>query len=485
MPFLDYPGLTLFKQLLDKKFDDMNARNGHHYGARWNKSTAKMERTGDAVGITTTLTNFGHFGSVNANYDNPFDNIYPWSGCRLCNIDLDAYMALQSGDSIRACVVAWEGDPAFSYSHANGVWKFRPEFWGSSWDDGGYRYFDICDQPVGGYVHYPETIVGRWRGVKESREISGASKSILLPKLGMPCKREAISTIHTYAKNWGATLDSIFSLDGSYLMCIIEAADFNVQRAWGNGVSAMYRESSDKFTAAATESNTVRVAASAAGVVEVGTIIDIGTANGGIQVGSFYVTAVETDGTDKVLTLNEAVTVTTDNFWSAHGRINIADEEIGSKSGYIGVNGRADAYYRGETFWGNIWLYTLGAYHQATTNKVFLAADDAAADNYDAINTTDHIDTGVVLASANGWIKSLGYLDHSGELACPIFCTETGGSDTNPVGDYYYITTGSNTVLLVGGSASNGLRVGLYASWDSSASSSGWRCGGRPRLKSP
>lgn len=485
MAFLDYPGLKHFKEKLDAKYDSAIIAAGHHYGCRWNKSLAAMERTGDAKGITTTLTNFKHSGSVNANYDNPFDSIYPWSGCKLCNIDLEKYLALEAGEDIRNCVVAWEGDPDFSYTHENGVWKFRPEFWGKSWDDGGYRYFDITDRPEGSYRHYEPTIVGRWRGVKETREISGASKSILLPKPGMPCKREAISTIHGYAKNAGMTLDNIFELDGSYLMCIIEAADFNVQRAWGNGVSAMYRESSDKILAAVTSGNVITVAASAFGNARVGSIIDIGTANGGVQVGSYYVTAMETSGSNLLLTLNEAVTVTTDNFVSLHGRINVADEEIGSKSGYIGTNGQADCYYRGEVFWGNIWLYTLGAYHQANTNHVWLAEDGAAADNYDAINTADHWDTEVALAGAGGYIKSLGFLDRSGILSVPIFCTETGGNDTNPVGDYFYINATANTILLVGGHAPYGAYDGLYASWSNTASYSYWHSGGRPLLKSP
>lgn len=473
---------------LRSKLAEAALSNVHHYGAKWNKTSHSMTRTGLAAGITKTLTNFAHRGSVNTNYDNPFDNIYPWSGCKLCNINLETYRSIiANGGDIRDAVVAWEGDPDFSYTHDDGVWKYRPEFWGTSYDgNDGYHYFDICDRPIAGYVHYKQEILGRWRGVQETREIDGASKTILLPKPGMPCKRTAMSTIHSYAKNAGLTLDSIFSLDGSILMCIIEAADFNVQSAWGNGVSDLYRESdADKFTAAATDSNVVRVANANAATVIPGAIFDIGTAKGGVQVGSYYVVSVEVDGTDKVVTLNEAVTVTTANFWSVHGRANMADEEIGSKSGYIGTNGKADCYYRGEVFWGNIWLYILGAYHQATTNHVFLASSDDEADNYDAINTANHVDTGIALASTNGYIKTLGFLTHSGTLAAPIFCTETGGSSTDPVGDYYYVAVGSNTILIFGGSAGNGAYAGLYALWYHAASHSYWFCGGRPRLKSP
>jgi len=461
----------------------------HHYGARWNKTTHQMERTGDAAGITTTLTNFAHRGSVNANYSNPFDDIYPWSGCKLCNIDLDAYLALGDGDDILDCVIAWEGDPDFSYTHENGVWKYRPEFWGTSYDGGdGYRYFDITDKAVGGYVHYKPLIRGRWRGVSETRTIDGTEKTILLPKPGMPCKRTAISNIHTYAKNAGMTLDSIFTLDGSILMAIIEAADFNVQSAWGDGVSSLYQESSDLIQAAATGSTVVKVLKANAGHCIPNAIFDIGTANGGVQVASRYIVSVADDADDSTLvdvTLDAAVTVTTANYWSIHGRINVADEAIGSASGYIGTNGKADCYYRGEVFWGNLWLYVLGAYHQATTNHVWLAKDAKDADGYDAISTANHTDTGIALADAGGWIKTLGFLSRSGVLSAPIFCTEVGGNSTNPEGDYFWVNTTANTILLFGGDASSGAAGGLYAFWGASAGNSNWDCGGCPTLKTP
>lgn len=461
---------------------------GNHYGVKWDKARSAMTRTGNAASITTTVTNFAHRGTVNANYNNPFDSIYPWSGCRLCNIDIDAYRALSAGDDIKSCIVAWEGDADFSYDHANGVWKYRPEFWGKSWDsEDGYRYFDITDKDNGSYVHYKPAILGRWRGVKTTLTIDDAEKTVLLPKPGMPCKREAISMIHTYAKNWGATLDSIYSLDGSILMAIIEYANMNMQTALGNGVSELYKEGNDYFTADATDSAVVRVTNADAALVIPGAIFDIGTAKGGVQVGSFYVVSVEVDGTDKVVTLNQPVTVTTANFWSIHGKINVADEEIGSKSGYIGTNGKADCYYRGEVFWGNLWNYVLGAYRQTGTQHVWLAKSDAEADNYDALNTDAHIDTGVTLSSSNGYIKTLGYPTRSGLLSAPAFCTVQGGDSNNPVGDYFYTNASAgNTILIVGGYAGVGANAGpFYWIWTCTASNSYWHYAGRPRLKNP
>lgn len=495
----DYAGNTINgKQQTPKAAIEANAAaiaalqdnvivNARRYTARWNKSSAACTRLNDAAGITTNTANFGHFGSVNGNYDNPFDNIYPWSGIRLCNIDIDRYMELSAGDSILDCVKAWEGDPDFSYTDENGVWQYTPECWGKSWDDGTYRYFEIADREIGGYVHYPADIGGRWHGRSVSLTVGGTEKTVLVPSIGMPAKRTAMSTLHTHAKNYGATLDSIFTLDKRILLAIVEYARMDMQAAIGNGVSSLYRESSDKIQSATTNSNVVEILSANAATVVPGAIFDIGTANGGNQVGSFIVESVVSSGTITSVTLNEAVTVTTDHFWSVHGLVNKADESIGSKSGYIGTNGRANAYYRGAVLFGNLWFYILGAYRQSGTQKVWIAKNAADADAADALDTSKHLDTGLVLAGSNGYIQTLGMLPRSGLLSIPPICTAIGGSSSAPVGDYHYINTSAgNTVLLCGGYASSGASGGpLSGYWTNTAGTSHWRYGARPFLKSP
>ena len=133
------------KEYVAKAITDLP--NIRHYGARWNKTQAQMTRLYDAASFPTAITNFAHRGSVNANYSNPFDSIYPWAGIKLCNISIDLYRNLAAGDSITKCVTAWEGDVDFSYNDANGVWRYRPEFWGKSWEDDTYRYRLVCSLP--------------------------------------------------------------------------------------------------------------------------------------------------------------------------------------------------------------------------------------------------------------------------------------------------------------------------------------------------
>lgn len=467
--------------------------NPKHYAARWNKVDAQMERLYDASSISTDITNFAHRGSVNANYSNPFDNIYPWSGIKLCNISIDLYRNLAAGDSITKCVTAWEGDANFSYNDTNGVWRYRPEFWGKSWENDTYRYFDVADKNVydSSYVHYPEAIVGRWQGRETTLSIDGTSKNCLIPSVGIPRTRIPMYTQHNYAKNYGATIDSIYSVDADTLLCIVEFATMNTQNAIGNGVSNLYRQSSDLIQENVTDSRIVKVLAAAGSAYCIpGAIFDIGTSVEGNEVGSYIVvSAISNVGDDQYLdvTLDQAVTATTTNYWSVHGLANVADESIGSKSGYIGTNGKCNAYYRGIVMFGNMFLYTLGAYEDKNDHHIWIANSDDEADNYDALDTTAHYDTGLVLPTTGGYTKKLGLLSRSGFLSIPPFCIETGGDSGNPIGDYFSNAPYSyDTVLMRGGSMDGSLWNGaFFGFWDAAASSGYWAISARPRLKNP
>ena len=219
-----------------------------------------------------------------------------------------------------------------------------------------------------------------------------------------------------------------------------------------------------------------------------GAIFGIGTSNGGTQVGSFVVVSATTNAGDAQyldVTLDRTVTVTGANYWSVHGLVNVTDEGIGSKSGYIGRNGKCNAYYRGIVMFGNIWFYILGAYENKDARHIWIANSDEEADNHDALDTTVHYDTGFVLPTAGGYIKKLGLLSRSGLLSAPAFCVEAGGDSSNPVGDYLYNRAHTyNTLLLRGGGASNGSYNGVfYGNWSLMASANGWSFSARPRLK--
>ena len=236
-------------------------------------------------------------------------------------------------------------------------------------------------------------------------------------------------------------------------MMIVEYASFNCRTAIGNGVSGMYRQSSDKFVADTTDGAVVHVTKANATLCIPGAIFDIGTSNGGTQTGRRYVVSTATNASDSTIldvTLNEAVTVTTDNFWSIHGLINVADSEIGSKSGYIGTNRRCNCYYRGEVLWGNMMTYLLGMYREASTNHIWIANSAKESDDYDALNTTVHLDTGLTICETSGYPTAVAFPKTvNRRIAVSAFCTNANSSaSTNPIGSYYYTTTstGNTTV---------------------------------------
>jgi len=331
--------------------------------------------------------------------------------------------------------------------------------------------------------------------VQENRVIGGTSKTIILPRIGQPVAGPTMQNIHLYANNAGMTIENIYSLDAELALYLVEYANYNAQANLGSGVSDLYRQSGYLIKSAATDSNVIQVGvADASTHVIPGATIDIGTSDGGTQVGRFMVVSAEVNGSDGTLldvTLDAPVTVTTAHFWSIHGKTNVEDSAIGSKSGYIGTNGKSEAYYRGGVIHANRFRYILGAYRQQNTGHIWIAPNEAAADAVNALDTGIHIDTGLVLPQAadgaaySGYIKTLG--EHPGLAAAP-FCVEGGGSSENPVGDYIYTPTlaTANTVLLLGGNASNGAPAGPWCgNWDNGAGNGYWSISAVPLLKNP
>lgn len=461
-------------------------------GILWDKVKATCTRLWDAAGITTDTSNFGHFGAVNPNYDNPFDDIYPWSERRVCNYDMRVLKTIVAdGYDVLDAVTAWEGEETFSYDPAEGlgVGVYTPEFWYTAYDTAEGRVFGVSGAPIEGWYYSEPIIAGRWLGVVE--QLDGVS--VLGCRVGIPTSNVAIGTLHTYAENANMTVDDVYSWDAETVLQIVEYANMNTQIATGDGVSSLYREfATDLIMEDATDSTVVKVVAANAAYAIPGAIMDIGTSNGGMQVGRRYVISTAADETDETLlcvTLDEPVTVTTANYWSIHGLINVADAEIGSASGYIGTNGRCNAYYRGRATAGNKFQYCLGAHREGQINKIWIVPTRYQAETVLSLDTSVCIDTGCTLPWAEGNAAIAGYIGElalaDGIAAFPL-CSALGGSSSKPVGDYVYIPAkGDNTVSILGGYAISGSDVGrFYANWNCVRGSAIWNLAASPSTKS-
>lgn len=461
------------------------------YIIRWDKVNSQCTRMGDASAITTTITNFCHRGSVNASYSNPFDSLYPWKYRKLCKVNRAAYAALPAGSPITDAVRMWEGEPGFVLDGTgdfDGV--YTPEFWGRTWHDATYVYAGVADGPIPGWIHYEATIGGRYFGALDG---NGKITSIVN---SMPHRNAQLSTMHTNVTAQKMTLDDIFAWSADTLLMAVEYATLNSETAIGKGVDGLSRQSAEKVGANASIGATVLKLPNAFVAACVpGALIGLGTTDGGEQTGvTRFISSADLDGADPLFATHKAVTVpaltvnvTTDTFVCIHGAYNAPDVAIGSMSGYIGVNGKSNAYYRGRVSHGNFFRYCLGVYRQAGTGKIWVANSRAEAASADAINTGVHRDTGLVLPTVSNYIAEL-HLDNL--LPMAPFAKATGGTagSTNPVGDYCFVPAleAGNTILLLGGNAAHGANDGrFYGIWYDTASASNWAFACLPYLKTP
>lgn len=453
----------------------------HKYGILWNKSSATCTRLYDAVGQTANA----HKGSYNASLVNDFDSIYPWSHRKLCNVDLNLYKVLYAdGKDIDNAITAWEDDPDFSYTGSNGaVMVYTPEFWMQAKEVSGGIEVVVADKPVQEFIHVPRYIGGRYFA---SDDGSGGITSVA----GVVPYTDSVSigNLHAAAKTKNMTLDDIWTWTWDTVLMAVEYATQNSQAALGDGASSMYRASSEHPAIAESGATRVIAPVAFANAAIVGGVIAFGTSNDRGTTARRMITSIQdySDSNYKIINFSGGtVDVTTSLFISLHGVGNTADEAIGSKSGFIGTSGKANAYYRGRVAHANVFRYVLGAYRQQNTGNIWIAHDREEADRYDALDTSVHVNTGFKLpygtdgtTRAEGYVKELYF--HEKFPLFP-FVKAVGGDSANPVGDYLWhpdISVG-NTILIAGGGASAGARCGRmcgdwggtsgYAWWDSAA----------------
>lgn len=463
----------------------------HRYVVRWDKVQNTCTRMYDAAGITTDTTHFAYHGSVDAAYDNPFDKLYPWSHRKLCKADKAKYKELyEAGGDVMGAITKWEGEPGFALgpSVPGMDMVYTPEFWMRQWEDGGYVYIGVADGPIYGWQYVPEMVTGRYLASKDGEGLTSLAG-------GVPyVDTVSIAQLHAKAKADHLTLDTIQTWDPETVLMVVEYADMNCQSAIGQSVSNLYRHvTTDRPKEAGTASTVILPAAMKDFCIK-GAILDFNATDDDRGLLARRVITKTEDaeaGCIKVTFDGGDVTYTTDTRCNIHGLYNAPDEQIGSKSGHIGVNGRSLAYYRGRNCWGNAYHYLLGAYREQYTGHIWVAPDLETADELDALDKSKCIDTGCALpqgasgAQGEGYIKELHLLpDHP----MAPFCKTTGGDSTKPVGDYVWwpALNAGNTICLAGADANGGLSVGRFAAnWHLASSVAWWSSAASLAFKNP
>lgn len=478
---------TEVSQLKSEISDVRNNSDVFLYGVKWDRLTNQLTRTFQAAGITTDTTNFCHKGSLNPNYDNPFDKIYPWSEMVVCNVDLVKY---RSGNySLKDCITAVYGDPDFTYVGTADLFvgRYRPKFWyANSEDADGNVYFTISQVERDGFIYSPEAIDGISFCID-------AGNSKVTAGAGVPLTNITASTIHSRAKSSGFALQDIYTIDAQIALYLVEYANMNSQAAIGYGCSSCYRQNSDTIVNVSTADGhtSFTVSGSLTGIAYVGAMASFGASAGGTTYKGI-VQSVSVSGSDYTFTLDRELAITDGMYFSIFGftacEFDLTAEAIGNASGYIGTNEKANAFYRGALLYANRYSYILGVYRQSGTNHIWLCPKNLDPNDYDALNTSVHIDTGVALPelSADAWQTVGGNAQIVPGLGAFLVTGASSGSSSSPVGDQQYVpvpSTGS-TILLFGCFAHDGWSCGVFGGrWLGVAGISYWNFAGLPILK--
>ena len=468
------------------------------YGARWDRTTNLLTRLYGAEDITTDTSAFKHAGTFNTNINNPFDLLYPWSGMVVCNVDLVAYRARTGNEPLTSFITAIYGDPDFTYEGTADrfVGRYRPQFWYKSEEDSlGRVTFLISTTERTGYKYAEEAIDGISFAIDAG--LNASNQRVITCGTGLPLTDVAGSTLHQYAKNSGFTLQDIDAVDAQTCLFFVEYANMNCQSAIGNGCHDCYRENDADVISNVDNTGSVTVFevtdSALSSTVFKGSQVDFGTSKGA-RTYKAVITSFTVESGKYTITLDRLLTNLADGMYmSVHGfdacEFPLVGSSVGSGSGYIGTNGKANAWYRGCVMYANRYQYILGMYRQTGTNRLWICPEGVDPDDYDGLNTSVHMDTGTalpLLGSTGAWQQVGGNAQRIQGLAAFMATGLSSGNSSSPVGDMQYVPTDDtgNTVLWLGCNSGYGTYCGvLGCNWDSSAGHSHWGCAARPLLK--
>lgn len=461
------------------------------YGAKWDRTTNKLTRLYGAQGITTDTTNFVHKGSLNANYSNPFDEIYPWSEMTVCNVNLDAYRNRTGDESLTEFITAVYGDPDFTYNGTDKVFvgRYVPEFWyRSSEDSDGNVTFLVSPTERVGFNHSEERIDGISFVVDDK-----TGNNTYTAGQGVPISSIALSTIQARARNSGFKLQNIRNIDSIITLYLVEFANMNIQQAIGSGCSSLYKQSASDIIANVDSTGTYTVfdvTGSFSTYIYVGTQLSFGTSTGATTYRAIVKEFSVNDST-YTITLDRNIGIADGMHISVHGmdacEFPLIGASVGNGSGYIGTDTKANAYYRGAVLFANRYSYILGIYREKDTNHIWLCPESLDPDGYTALNTSVHTDTGIALPTlSNGsYVTVGGNAQRISGLSAFMATGTSSGNSTSPVGDQQYVPTPAtqNTILLFGGASHIGWNCGVFCGyWNHASGLSYWDVSALPFL---
>lgn len=467
---LDSSQIYVTEDELETALANAKLYSGKNYGVKrliTDNTIASWTRIGDAEGLSAVATKNG------SEVANDFDNCYPWSDIRRCNVD-----------PATGQVLAYYGETGYAADGSNGEVMVKiPEFW---WkrervpDEFGnvYEYIYIADYARAGYKKSEEFFVGAYllSTTDEEGTIVAHSKSGVVPRYNT-----TLANFRNYAKNTG---DGFCLLDYHYfllqMLYLVEYAHFNSQNMLGQGL-VNYSGNGAKALIAENSTNRIIVASVNNGLW-VGKTICIGATDAwnASVAQDREITAIEdyNDGTisGKAITFDgEAVNIALNNVIWGSAQKTGGNDALGNKSGSIINNGYHPVNYRGiEDVFGHLMQHIDGINIKDYQAYICKDPDEYVADKFVApYEALGYINS----ETADSYSKKLGLDEKHPEVALPV---EVGASSSTGTTDYYWAQTGNRIAYVGGNFSNNGTKAGLFCWFCSNASSySNWHYGAR------
>lgn len=466
---LDSSEIYVTEKDLENALQNAKLYSGKNYGIKrliTDNTLPTWTRIADAEGLTANATKNG------TKVANDFDNLYPWSHIRKCNVD-----------AATGQVLAYYGETGFQADGSNGEVMVKiPEFW---WkrerlpDEFGnvYEYIYIADYARAGYKKSEEFFVGAYMISTETtpeETIVAHSRSGVVPKYNT-----TKANFRTYAKALG---DGWQLMDYHYfllqMLYLVEYAHYNSQSMIGNGIVAF-----NTAKALIAENNVNRIIVSSAGTgLWVGKTICIGATDAwnSSVAADREITSIEdyNDGqvTGKAIHFDgDPVNIAVNNVIWGSAQKTGENDSLGNASGCLINDSYHSVNYRGiENIFGHMWQHIDGLNIKDYIAYICKDPDSYENDKFDA----PYEKIGYVNAeTSDSYIKKLGLDEKYPEVALP---TEVGASSSTGACDNYWCAEG-NRIAFVGGSFNNYWTKAGFFAWSCSSASSYtfWHYGAR------
>lgn len=467
---LDSSQIYVTEDELETALANAKLYSGKNYGIKrliTDNTIASWTRIGDAEGLKANATKNG------SEVANDFDNCYPWSDIRRCNVD-----------PVTGQVLAYYGETGYKADGSNGEVMVKiPEFW---WkrervpDEFGnvYEYIYIADYARAGYKKSEEFFVGAYllSTTDEEGTIVAHSKSGVIPRYST-----TLANFRSYAKNTG---DGFCLLDYHYfllqMLYLVEYANFNSQSMLGNGLVA-YSGNGGKALIAENSTNRIIIASVNSGLW-VGKTVCIGATDAwnSSVAADREITSIEdyNDGqiTGKVIHFDgDPVDIALGNVIWGSAQKTGENDVLGNKSGCLNNNQYHPVSYRGiEDIFGHLFQHVDGINIKDFQAYICKNPSEYANDKFDApYEKLGYINSETV----DSFSKKLGLDEKHPEIALPI---EVGASSSTGTTDYYWGATGNKIAYVGGNFGGNGSKAGFFCWACLNASSySNWYYGAR------